>query len=211
MEPLEETVSRLVADTRSVLSRLSWINLGGGYLWDTLTNFSPLLDAVYELVTEFDLDVFIEPGAGMVNAAGSLTSLVVDLFDHGGKDIAVLDTTVNHLPEVFEYQYEPDILQHVEGAPHTYLLTGCSCLAGDLFGEYDFEEPLEIGSLVTFTNVGAYSLVKAHSFNGIPIPNVYVLREDDRLELVRGPDYTASSTPAVSTGDRLGAGHFVTI
>ncbi len=37
---------------------------------------------------------------------------MIDLFRSGGTTTAVLDTTVNHLPEVFEYQFEPDVEAH---------------------------------------------------------------------------------------------------
>jgi carboxynorspermidine decarboxylase len=141
------------------------------------------------LITKYGLQVVLEPGAGIVNAAGYLVASVIDLFMSDGKMIAVLDTTVNHLPEVFEYQYEPDVVEHADDGQYDYILAGCSCLAGDLFGEYSFIEPLEIGSRVTFANVGAYSLVKAHMFNGINLPNIYSLTESGELVLVKRCTY----------------------
>ena len=84
-----------------------------------------------------------------------------------------MDTSVNHMPEVFEYQFQPDVLGHRQGAAHCYLLAGSTCLAGDIFGEYQFDEPLHIGSRLVFCDMGSYTLVKAHCFNGIPLPNVY--------------------------------------
>lgn len=183
--PLLDTVSEITRRLEPMLAGLEWINLGGGYLWDEGTDFGPLQEAVDLLTTKYGLEVFLEPGAGIVNSAGFLVASVIDLFRSDGKTIAILDTTVNHLPEVFEYQYEPDVAEHIDDAPYEYILAGCSCLAGDLFGEYSFEEPLEIGSRVTFTNVGAYSLVKAHMFNGINLPSVYMLTEAGELELVR--------------------------
>jgi carboxynorspermidine decarboxylase len=65
------------------------------------------------------------------------------------------------------------------------LLAGCSCLAGDLFGVYSFDEPLDIGSRVVFRNAGAYSIVKANMFNGINLPNIYLLKEKGELVLVK--------------------------
>ena len=95
-----------------------------------------------------------------------------------GKEVAVLDTTVNHMPEVFEYQFRPEVLGHSDAGPHEYVLAGMSCLAGDVFGEYRFDEPLRVGSRVVFTDAGAYTIVKANTFNGIPLPTVYELRDD---------------------------------
>ena len=87
------------------------------------------------------------------------------------------------MPEVFEYQYAPDVLGHRDDAPHRYILAGCSCLAGDVFGEYAFEEELGVGSRVVFENVGAYTTVKWHTFNGINLPTIYALTEQGELEL----------------------------
>ena len=93
----------------------------------------------------------------------------------------MLDTTVNHMPEVFEYDFEPDVLGHDKDARHEYLLAGCTCLAGDLFGVYRFDEPLEAGSKVVFYNAGAYTLPKAHTFNGVNLPTIYAVSESGNL------------------------------
>jgi carboxynorspermidine decarboxylase len=183
--PLLKTISTVSASLESVLSQLDWINVGGGYVWDETTDFGPLEECIDRLTSKYDLEVFIEPGAGIVNAAGYLVASVIDVFKSDGKTIAVLDTTVNHLPEVFEYQFEPDVAEHRDHAKHEYLLAGCTCLAGDLFGEYAFDQPLDVGSRVTFENIGAYSLVKGHMFNGINLPSVYLLHQTGTLELIR--------------------------
>lgn len=184
-EPLRRTVRAVAAQLGDVFWRMNWINLGGGYQWDKSSDFGPLQETIDYLTQNHDMQVFMEPGDGIVNASGRLVSTVNDLFERDGKVIAVLDTTVSHVPEVFEFAYELDVAGHVEDAPHVYVLAGCSCLAGDIFGEYSFEDRLEIGSRVIFENVGAYSLVKANMFNGINLPSIYILHEDGRLELIR--------------------------
>ena len=115
----------------------------------------------------------MEPGAALVRSSGSLVSRVIDLFDGDDVPIAVLDTSVNHMPEVLEYEFVPDVLGHVEGAAHRYLLAGATCLAGDQFGVSHFDRALEIGSLVTFLNTGAYTYSRANMFNGLPLPHIY--------------------------------------
>ena len=82
------------------------------------------------------------------------------------------------MPEVFEYQFRPDVLGHSDAGAYEYVLAGISCLAGDVFGEYRFDEPLRIGSRIVFADAGAYTIVKANTFNGIPLPTVYELRDD---------------------------------
>ena len=103
----------------------------------------------------------------------------------------MLDASVNHLPEVFEYQYQPQVTGATPTGPYQYRLAGASCLSGDLFGDYGFAEPLGPGRRVVFENVGAYMQVKAHLFNGINLPAAYLLDADQRLRLLRQYDYAA--------------------
>ncbi len=147
--------------------------------------FDLLGEATDRLRSRYGLAIFIEPGAALVRGAGYLVASVIDMFRAGGKSIAVLDTTVNHMPEVFEYQFEPDVLGHDDDGEFEYRLVGSSCLAGDLFGEYAFSKRLRIGSRVVLTNAGAYAMVKAHMFNGINLPAIYSVTPTGELILRR--------------------------
>ncbi len=188
-DPWLATVERIDERLGAVLSRVDWVNLGGGYLFDRPPDLAPLAHAVGLLRSRYGVTVFIEPGAGFVREAGRIVASVIDRFTSDGRQIAVLDTTVGHMPEVFEYQFEPEILGEAEEAEHTYTLAGCSCLAGDVFGEYSFREPLDIGSRVVFTEAGAYTTVKSHMFNGINLPTIYALTASGSLERKRAYTY----------------------
>ena len=170
---LASTVDVLHSRLAPTLTRCAWVNLGGGYLFEESGDLWQLWSSVELLSANYGLRIFLEPGAAVVRKCGSLVASVVDLFESDGQEIAVLDTSVNHMPEVFEYQFEPDVFGHREGAPHRYLMAGSTCLAGDIFGEYQFDDPLHIGSRLVFRDMGSYTLVKAHCFNGIPLPNIY--------------------------------------
>jgi carboxynorspermidine decarboxylase len=182
---LLRTIRALNRTVGRFLDAVQWINIGGGYLFDSDGNFDAFRSAIDQLRARRSLSVLMEPGASFVRDAGNLVASVVDMFSYDGRSIAVLDTTVNHLPEVFEYQFEPDVAEHKDHGSNRYILAGCSCLAGDVFGEYAFEKPLSIGSRVTFQNMGAYSLVKANMFNGINLPSIYALDEQGELALIR--------------------------
>jgi carboxynorspermidine decarboxylase len=135
------------------------------------------------LKSRFDVQVFFEPGSALVRTAGYIVSTVLDVFQSGGLTVAVLDTTVNHMPEVFEYGYQPDIVGCDDDAAYEYLLAGCTCLAGDLFGVYRFGQRLRVGDKVVFNNAGSYTLTKAHVFNGVALPSVYALTTQGELVL----------------------------
>ena len=186
---LLRTVKHIDETLPELLAKIKWINLGGGYLFDSREDVLPLINAVNFLKNKYELDVFFEPGKAVVGDAGCMVSTVLDIFNNEGKDIAVLDTTVNHMPEVFEYQSRPEVMQESADGKYKYILAGASCLAGDLFGEYSFGRPLRAGSRITFKTMGAYTFVKAHMFNGINLPAIYAYTQEGKIELKKEFNY----------------------
>jgi carboxynorspermidine decarboxylase len=182
---LRQTVERISSSLPDLLERLDWLNLGGGYIFDGDTTHEEFAAAVAILQDRYGLEVLVEPGMSLVRDGVILVASVTDIFDSGGARLAVLDTSVCHMPEIFEYQYRPRIIGHVDGAPHRYVLAGCTCLAGDIFGEHAFTKPLKIGDQVTFAEMGAYTLVKAHRFNGVNLPSIYEKSADGHLNLAQ--------------------------
>ncbi len=186
--PMAQAVTRIEESLLPHLPRLDWINLGGGYLFECADDLGELCRIVEGLRSRHAVKVFFEPGNALVGKAGYLVATVIDLFESDGKPVAVLDTSVNHHPEIFEYQRrpQPDWDEPAEGCQA--ILAGCTCLAGDVFGEFRFATPLEIGSRVAFRHVGAYSLIKANRFNGYNLPSIHAW--DGRLELRRLKQYS---------------------
>jgi carboxynorspermidine decarboxylase len=181
---LLQTVKSITRKLRSLLCRLKWINLGGGYLFQESLDLGPFYEAVGILrAINPKISIYVEPGTSIARSAGYLISRVVDLFRIGRKTIAVLDTTVNHMPEVFEYRYQPSIDGICSTGKYQCVLAGSTCLAGDTFGEYRLVRPLELNSIVVFHNMGAYSHVKWNTFNGINLPAVYALTESGEFQL----------------------------
>jgi carboxynorspermidine decarboxylase len=177
------TVRHLMDRLGPLFAQIKWINLGGGYMFDTAENLGVFQETVALLRARFGLEIFVEPGTAIVRRSGFLVASVVDIFVSGNKSVAVLDTTVNHWPEVFEFAFEPDVQGDTEEGGYEYILAGATCLAGDLFGTYAFNTAFDIGSKVVFANAGAYSLVKAHFFNGVNLPSVYALTEEEKFIL----------------------------
>lgn len=212
--PLLEAVQYLDRHLSALLRRLRWIDLGGGYLffgggessagedglrWPRLhfgrtrgpraADLDGLHRALDLLRSRYEMQIYFEPGASISRRAGTVVASVVDLFPSSGRMVAVLDTSVNHMPEVLEFGVAPPVLGDRGHGGHRYLLAGATCLAGDVFGEYAFADPLQIGSRVLFPNMGAYSMVKANFFNGVNLPSVYALERDGRLRLERAFSY----------------------
>ncbi len=188
---LRSTVQHLVYHLDSVLSRVRWINLGGGYLLFPESDTGPLYEIIALLRARYPaVAIYLEPGAGLIRGAGYLVTTVLDLLPGEDTPIVILDTTVNHAPEVFEYQFEPQPLGTGYDYPYRYILAGATCLAGDLFGTHTFPTPLTVGSRIVFPNRGAYTWAKAHWFNGINLPTLYTISASGILSKRKAFDYT---------------------
>jgi len=187
--PLQASVKHLEAHLPQLVREIEWVNLGGGYLFQASRDPQRLLATIDHIQSEWGAGVYLEPGKSVVGDAGLLVASVIDTFESDGKSIAVLDTSVNHLPEVFEYQCRPRLLDERTQGPCAVTLAGCTCLSGDLFGEYRFARPLEINDRLVFEHVGAYSLIKASRFNGHNLPSIHSLDGKGELTLMKAYDY----------------------
>ena len=190
--PLYLTVKKVIDSFKDILPQLKWINLGGGYLFEERQDYEYLQKSVAYIRKYSHAAIFIEPGTAVTSNSGFLIASVIDLTHNRGKQIAVLDTTVNHMPEVLEFGYSPDIQEEDKEGKFDYILAGSTCLAGDVFGEYGFSEELKIGDKITLCNAGAYTLVKSHMFNGLNLPNLYLAKGKTKLnelKLLRSYNY----------------------
>ena len=168
-----KTMRHIEFHLKDQMCTFQYVNLGGGYIWSKeLIKIINMEQSRWK--NQYGIKLIIEPGFDISNSAGFLISSVTDLFKSKGKNIAILDVSVNHLPNIFSFQISPEVINHDKANPHSYILAGATCLAGDVFGEYCFKNTLSLGDVVIFKNVGAYSLVKANKFNGIEIPQVYM-------------------------------------
>ena len=58
--------------------------------------------------------------------------------------------------------------------PYRYRFGGPTCLSGDVIGDYALAAPLHEGDEVVFGDMAIYSMVKTNTFNGMPLPDIYI-------------------------------------
>ena len=133
------------------------------------------------------MQVYLEPGEASVLNAGVLISSVLDIIKNV-MQIAIIDTSAEtHMPDVLLMPYRPNLFRSAgpNEKKYTYKLAGPSCLAGDIIGDYSFDEPLDRGDKLVFSDMALYSIVKNTTFNGINLPDISVIREDGKVELIK--------------------------
>lgn len=180
-----ELVRKIMASLGPWLSYFQWINLGGGFLLEEGEYQESFDQALSEFKKVFHGDLYIEPGYDLVEGAFCLKTKVMDVI----KNNVILDTTINHLPEVPQFSERPILKEETPGGGYQYQLCGCSCLVSDRFGLYEFSQALKVGDELTFLYTGAYSLVKANRFNGINFPSLYRFRQSEGMVLRKSFSY----------------------
>ena len=167
-----------------------WINFGGGHHitradYDVLA----LEGAIRHMQEKYGLLVYLEPGEAVALNAGYLYTTVLEVQEK--KNIAILDTSAAcHMLDVLEMPYRPPLKESGEEGEKafTYRLAGPTCLAGDVIGTYSFDRKLQEGDRLVFEDMAIYSMVKNNTFNGMPLPSVY-LKEGDRYTLWKSFTY----------------------
>lgn len=189
---LDKTLSIVSNNFNEYLYQINWLNIGGGQLYsDENYNLNQAVSSINFLQNKYNLDIFLEPCETVVLNAGYTVASVVDIV-HNGITSAILDlSAICHLPDIVNSPYRCEILN--ASLPyekeHTYRLTGCTCYAGDIFGDYSFDKPLEIGSKIIFLDTAAYSMVKNNYFNGMIPPYYAVLDSNKKINIVKEYNY----------------------
>jgi carboxynorspermidine decarboxylase len=192
-EPLQRTVRVFEEKFGQYLRGMKWLNLGGGH---HITRAGYDIDGLVELIKylkeKYQVEVYLEPGEAVVIGTGLLVGEVLDIVDNG-MQIAILDVSATcHMPDVLEMPYRPAITNGFDPdeKPCTYRLGGPSCLAGDVIGDWSFEQPLKPGDRLVFEDMSHYTMVKTTTFNGIQHPHLCTFEpKTGELAVVRSFGY----------------------
>lgn len=185
---LERTLAVIDAKFGDLLQQAKWLNLGGGHL---ITRADYKVDHLIQVLKTFKakyqhLHIILEPGSAVGWQTGFLKSTVLDIVHSAGIDVAILDVSfAAHMPDTLEMPYKPRIRnassEPVAGKP-TYRFGGMTCLAGDYYGDYSFDQPLAIGDSIIFEDMIHYTMVKTTTFNGVNLPDIGMLKSDGEYQ-----------------------------
>jgi carboxynorspermidine decarboxylase len=178
-----------------LLEKLDWVSLGGGiYFTKDGYPLEAFASKLKEFSRRFDVQVYLEPGETAITRTGFLVTSVLDVVNNG-LDVAIVDAAVEtHMLDLLIYNTSAKI-EPAPAGPHTVMVAGRTCLAGDVFGTYSFPDKLKVGDRVAFADAAGYTMVKKNWFNGVAMPAVVVRRLDGRVDVVKQfsyDDYVAS-------------------
>lgn len=187
-DDLETTAKAFEEKFGKYLKGMKWLNFGGGHhITRKDYDREKLISVVKHFREKYDVEVYLEPGEAVVLNAGFLVSTVLETMNNG-MDIAILDTSAAcHMPDVIEMPYRPPLIN--SGEPNekafTYRLGGPTCLAGDVIGDYSFDQPLKEGDRVIFEDMALYTMVKTNTFNGMPLPSILYRKSNGEIITVK--------------------------
>ena len=193
VDSLERTIEKVEKLFGKILYRMKWVNFGGGHhITREDYDVEKLIKLIINFSTKYNVEVYLEPGEAVALNAGVLVASVLDTMCNE-INIAILDTSASaHMPDVLEMPYRPQ----VRGAsmpgqlPFTYRLAGTTCLAGDVIGDYSFQNPLKKGDKIIFEDMLHYTMVKNNMFNGIRLPSIAVWSKENGLKIIKEFSYS---------------------
>ena len=191
-QPLHDTLKEVERQFGEWLPKMKWLNFGGGHhITREGYDIALLEQCICEMKEKYDLEIFLEPGEAVALNAGVLLTKVEEIVENSIQ-IAILDTSAAcHMPDVLEMPYRPTLQDgyEAEEKEYTYRLAGPTCLAGDVIGDYSFEEPLKRGDTLTFEDMAIYTMVKNNTFNGMRLPAIVLEDKDGECRVVRQFEY----------------------
>ena len=207
-EAFSESLTDIEDKFGDIFAQLDWVSLGGGIHF-IAPNYplEKLAKRLKDFSEKYGVQVYLEPGEASIHGGGTLVTTVLDTM-HNEKNIAVVDASIEaHMLDLLIYRESASMTsinsQSVDIAPtnteqkndasHNTIICGRSCLAGDIFGEYDLvnaqQKPLQIGDKIAFGNAAGYTLVKKNWFNGVNMPAIVIRRLDGSIDIQREFDY----------------------
>ncbi len=172
--------------------QMKWLNLGGGHHITRPGYDIPALERlIHYIKSRYGTEVYLEPGEAIALNAGYLITEVMDIVENGVKTLILDASAACHMPDVLEMPYRPPLCDAGKPyeKPYTYRLSSCTCLAGDIIGDYSFDAPVRAGDRLCFLDMAIYTMVKNNTFNGMPLPSIAIMHPDGECEIIKSFGY----------------------
>lgn len=188
-DALELTLDAVEEKFGDYLKKMRWLNMGGGHhITRPDYDLERLKKCIFRAQQKYGVQVYLEPGEAVALRAGYLLTTVMDMVENGDVTTLILDASAAcHMPDVLEMPYRPPLQD--SGLPgekkYGYRLSSCTCLAGDVIGDYTFDHPIRPGDRLCFEDMAIYSMVKNNTFNGMALPTIAARNESGECRVIK--------------------------
>ncbi|MBF0226580.1 MAG: alanine racemase [Desulfobacterales bacterium] len=129
--------------------------------------------------------LILETGRAIVDEAGYLiTTVTASKRLPDGRKAYIADAGVNNLFTSFWYKFNIEIDREVQYANEPSVIYGPLCMNIDIIDEGSLLPPLEKGTRLIFSPVGAYNFTQSMQFIEYR-PNVVLIGRDGQVDLIR--------------------------
>lgn len=200
---------------------IKYIDMGGGFASkntlkgaylpgsDTNPSFDDYAEKITSAIINSNISpdhlphLFLETGRALIDDAGYLLGTVIaNKRSSQGKRTTILDIGVNILFTSFWYQHKVTPAQEFTHHTENTMLYGPLCMNIDVIRE-NIELPLlNSGDNIVIHQVGAYNMTQWMQFITLR-PNVVMISEDGKLDVVRKGETIKSITDYEGMPDRL--------
>jgi len=190
-------------------ANIEYIDLGGGFasksnlkgVYQSADIIVPTVDEYAEAITNAIYEnnksdilpkLYLETGRALIDEAGYLLTSV-----HGykrfpdGKKGYILDAGVNLLYTSTWYNFNVELDKHYEGGNEPSMLNGPLCMNIDVIEENLMLPPLDRGSVLTISPVGAYNYTQSMQFIRYR-PAVVLIDNDNQARVIKEVDDLAT-------------------
>ncbi|MBN8292988.1 carboxynorspermidine decarboxylase [Rhodobacter sp. NTK016B] len=178
---IEQRFGHLIRD-------MDWISLGGGiHFTGEGYPLERLADRLKRFADTNGVQVYLEPGEASITKSTTLEVTVLDTL-YNGKNLAIVDSSIEaHMLDLLIYRESAKM--EPNAGDHEWMVCGKSCLAGDIFGEFRFPQPLKAGDRLSVQDAAGYTMVKKNWFNGVKMPAIAIREMDGTIREVRDFGY----------------------
>ncbi len=164
---------------------MSILDIGGGFpisYLDQIISIESFCEPIYYTLENYfhNVEIIAEPGRFIVGDACALICEVVGKAERDGIVWYYIDDGLygTFSGKVYDHADYP-IVSEEKGAKSPCVIAGPTCDSFDVVFRNRVLPELDVGDILIFPDVGAYTLSSASEFNGIKRPRVIVLEEVD--------------------------------
>ena len=176
------------------LGDVEYLDIGGGFFGGAADsrNWNNYIEGISEVLrlndfTPKKLKLIIEPGVSLLASCFDYYTSVHDVKKIGDRNIILLDGSRIHIDPIFNRQkhiYTLLFKQEVSYSNIEQLLVGCTCMENDRFFSLVNERSLNVGDVVRFEKVGAYTMTLSPLFIHY-FPPIYMIDSNGEFLTIR--------------------------